>query len=231
MASVSQADLPALARRVAQRLLADRSAPASLRPGRAVGVHVSAPVTPLTRAEEHRGSPSGGTCASSGATTKRGLRVAVGSDHGGFAFKSAILEAVGGLGHTSYDLGPNGDAACDYPVFAHAVAREVAEGRADLGIMIDGAGLGSAMAANKVPGVRAASCTTPELARNAREHNYANLLTLGARHIDLGTALQVVQAFLSTPWGAARHGKRVQLISDLEQRYANPVRLDSVTRS
>ncbi|MHC4375445.1 MAG: RpiB/LacA/LacB family sugar-phosphate isomerase [Planctomycetota bacterium] len=224
MVPPTDADLAELAARVARQVLAERSSPAALRPGRSAGVHVSAPTRP-TQSDCGCDTPAGG------ALGKRGLRVAIASDHGGFPFKAPLLDAVGAAGHTAYDLGPHSDAACDYPLFAASVAREVAEGRADIGVMIDGAGLGSAMACNKVPGVRAASCTTPELARNAREHNYANVLTLGARHIDLNTAIAVLQAFLSTPWGAERHGRRVNLIGDIERRYAAPVRTDSAYSS
>lgn len=220
----SDAALAQLAARVARQVLAESSSPSAVRPGRSAGIHVSAPTRPATD-DCGCDTPAGGVLG------KRGLRVAIASDHGGFPFKGPLLDAVGSAGHTAYDLGPHSDAACDYPLFAASVAREVAEGRADIGVMIDGAGLGSAMACNKVPGVRAASCTTPELARNAREHNYANVLTLGARHIDLDTAIAVLQAFLSTPWGAERHGRRVHLIGDIERRYAAPVRTDSAYSS
>jgi ribose 5-phosphate isomerase B len=110
----------------------------------------------------------------------------------------------------------------DYPDFAHVVARLVASGACASGIVIDGAGIGSAMAANKVPGVRAANAHDTSMARNAREHNYANVLTLGARMIGEGLALEIVDIFLATPWGAERHGKRVAKITDIEQRYSRP---------
>jgi ribose 5-phosphate isomerase B len=226
MPPLSDAELRRLSARVARQVLDERASPHAPRPGRRAGVHVSAPTRP---SEANCGCDA--PASDNGPLGKSGLRVALASDHGGFAFKAALLDAVGAAGHAAYDLGPNSDAPCDYPLFAAAVAREVAEGRADIGVMIDGAGLGSAMACNKVPGVRAASCTTPELARNAREHNYANVLTLGARHIDLETALSVLQAFLDTPWGAERHGRRVNLIGDLERRYAAPVRIDSAYSS
>ena len=110
----------------------------------------------------------------------------------------------------------------DYPDFAHVVARLVASGACASGIVIDGAGIGSAMAANKVPGVRAANAHDTSMARNAREHNYANVLTLGARMIGEGLALEIVDTFLATPWGAERHGKRVAKITAIEQQYRNP---------
>ncbi len=110
----------------------------------------------------------------------------------------------------------------DYPDFAHVVARLVASGACENGIVIDGAGIGSAMAANKVPGVRAANAHDTSMARNAREHNYANVLTLGARMIGEGLALEIVDTFLATAWGAERHGARVAKITAIEQQYRNP---------
>ena len=115
----------------------------------------------------------------------------------------------------------------DYPDFAHVVARLVATGACASGIVIDGAGIGSAMAANKVPGVRAANAHDTSMARNAREHNYANVLTLGARMIGEGLALEITDTFLATPWGAERHGKRVAKITDIEQRYSRPQNEDT----
>ena len=125
-----------------------------------------------------------------------------------------------GLGVT--DCGTNGPDAVDYPDFAHVVARLVASGACETGIVIDGAGIGSAMAANKVPGVRAANAHDTSMARNAREHNYANVLTLGARMIGEGLALEIVDTFLATAWGAERHGARVAKITAIEQQYRNP---------
>ena len=123
-------------------------------------------------------------------------------------------------GYGVTDCGTNSADAVDYPDFAHVVARLVASGACRTGIVIDGAGIGSAMAANKVPGVRAANAHDTSMARNAREHNYANVLTLGARMIGEGLALEIVDTFLGTPWGAERHGKRVAKITDIEQRYS-----------
>jgi ribose 5-phosphate isomerase B len=145
-------------------------------------------------------------------------RVAVGCDHGGRALKAHVLTSLRELGVEVTDLGTHDDAACDYPEFAAAVALAVAEGRADLGVVIDGAGIGSAMAANKTPGVLAANCWDERTARNAREHNHANVLTLGAGHLDAAGAHAVVAAFLSTPAGDGRHARRVDLIRALEVR-------------
>jgi ribose 5-phosphate isomerase B len=151
------------------------------------------------------------TPASAGSSTS----VAIGADHGGVGLKT-VQER--GFGVT--DCGTSTTDAVDYPDFAHVVARLVATGACATGIVIDGAGIGSAMAANKVPGVRAANAHDTSMARNAREHNYANVLTLGARMIGEGLALEVVDTFLATPWGAERHGKRVAKISAIEDRYS-----------
>ena len=148
--------------------------------------------------------------------------VAIGADHGGFALKAVLAGHLADKGFGVTDCGTNGPDAVDYPDFAHVVARLVASGACAAGIVIDGAGIGSAMAANKVPGVRAANAHDTSMARNAREHNYANVLTLGARMIGEGLALEIVDTFLATPWGAERHGKRVAKITDIEQRYSRP---------
>jgi len=146
--------------------------------------------------------------------------VALGADHGGYALKQAIARALAEKGYGVTDCGTTSTEAVDYPDFAHVVARLVASGSCSVGIIIDGAGIGSAMAANKVPGVRAANAHDTSMARNAREHNYANVLTLGGRMIGEGLALEIVETFLATPWGAERHGRRVAKISDIEQQYS-----------
>ncbi len=148
--------------------------------------------------------------------------VAIGADHGGFGLKGVLARHLADKGYGVTDCGTNGPDAVDYPDFAHVVARLVASGACAAGIVIDGAGIGSAMAANKVPGVRAANAHDTSMARNAREHNYANVLTIGARMIGEGLALEIVDTFLATPWGAERHGRRVARITDIEQRYSRP---------
>lgn len=147
------------------------------------------------------------------------VRVAIAADHGGFALKGDVIEWVRALGHEVFDLGTRDENPVDYPDFARAVAESVAKRNADIGIVIDGAGIGSAMAANKVPGVRAANCWNATTAKNAREHNYANVLTLGAKVITREAAYEVVRTFLATPFGEARHGKRVGKISEIERQY------------
>ena len=145
--------------------------------------------------------------------------IALGADHGGFALKERIAQRLGEEGYTVHDCGTTNTDSVDYPDFAHAVARLVADGSCTWGIVIDGAGIGSCMAANKVPGVRAALCHDISSARNSREHNHANVLTLGARLIGEGLAFDIVDAWLATPWGPGRHAARVEKITAIEQQY------------
>jgi ribose 5-phosphate isomerase B len=146
--------------------------------------------------------------------------VAIASDHTGIRLRQALTAFLRARGLAVLDLGADGPDPVDYPDVAASVADAVGRREADGGIVIDGAGIGSAMAANKVPGVRAANAHDVSMARNAREHNYANVLTLGARMIGEGLAIEVVDTFLATPWGAERHGKRVAKISAIEDRYS-----------
>jgi ribose 5-phosphate isomerase B len=145
--------------------------------------------------------------------------VAIGSDHGGFSLKTELIQYLGSLGVRVEDVGTVNTDPCDYPDFAHAVAVRVAGGGAALGIMIDGAGVGSCMAVNKVPGIRGACCVNEFMARNAREHNNANVLTLGSKVIGSEVAKGVVHAFLKTPFAGGRHEGRVAKIMEMEQKY------------
>ncbi len=145
--------------------------------------------------------------------------IAIGADHGGFELKQSLKSKLVDAGWVVDDCGTDSTEACDYPEFAHAVARRVATGRCTAGIMIDGAGIGSAMVANKIPRVRAAACYDLSTARNSREHNRANVLTLGAGLTGPALAWQIVQEFLATPWGGDRHLRRVALISEIEDLY------------
>lgn len=186
-----------------------------------------AQITPLAQEEAYRRriqfSSSAAARAGSQHPPKDGpLRVAVGCDHGGLELKLGVLTWLRELGHRGVDLGTHDENPVDYPDIAQKAARAVSEGQVDLAVLIDGAGIGSAMAANKVPGVRAANCHDPKMAANAREHNYANVLTLGAGMVDEATAHAVLRTFLSTPWGAARHGRRVDKITALEGRAKSP---------
>jgi ribose 5-phosphate isomerase B len=146
-------------------------------------------------------------------------RVAVGADHGGYKMKEELKTLLAELGHHALDFGTDSTDAVDYPDFAHSVARAVSEGEADLGIVIDGAGVGSAMTANKVPGVRAAACYSVKVAVNSREHNDANVLTLGSGTITADEMRAIVRAWLSTEISEDRHKKRVAKIKAVEQQY------------
>jgi len=145
------------------------------------------------------------------------LRIALAADHGGFDLKERLKEHLKSGGHDVADLGTSGKDPVDYPVFARAAALLVARGEADFGVVVDGAGIGSAMAANKVPGVLAATCNTEALAKNAREHNDARLLALGAGHVDEAGAKRIVDVFLATECTAERHKKRVAMIREMEK--------------
>jgi len=150
---------------------------------------------------------------------ERGL-VALGADHGGYALKETLKAYLTELGYPVVDCGTHSTEAVDYPDLAYAVARLVGSGEAWRGIMVDGAGIGSAMAANKVPGVRAALCYDHATALNSREHNDANVLTLGAGLIGPSLAKQIAQTWLATAFGGGRHQRRVDKISDIERRFS-----------
>jgi ribose 5-phosphate isomerase B len=145
--------------------------------------------------------------------------VAVGADHGGFALKENLKGYLQELGYEVLDCGTSSSESVDYPDFAYAVAKLVSDGRATRGIMVDGAGIGSCMAANKVPGVRAALCYDLSTAVNSREHNDANVLTLGGGLVGANLARQIVKTWLSTAFGGGRHARRVNKIMAIEQRY------------
>jgi ribose 5-phosphate isomerase B len=152
------------------------------------------------------------------ATGKNRL-IAVGADHGGYEMKEQLKALLAELGYRHRDFGTVSAEAVDYPDFAHAVARAVADGACDLGIVVDGAGIGSCMTANKVPGVRAALCYDEATARNSREHNGANVLTLGGKLISPERMREVVRAWLGTELGEERHRKRVAKIMAIERQY------------
>ena len=145
--------------------------------------------------------------------------VAVGADHGGFQFKEELKIFLDELGFQVRDFGTNSTDAVDYPDFAHAVARAVSEKSVDVGIIIDGAGIGSAMTANKVPNVRAAACYSVALAKNSRQHNGANVLTLGSGQNSFSEIKEIVEAWLTTDLTEDRHKKRVAKIEAIERQY------------
>jgi ribose 5-phosphate isomerase B len=146
--------------------------------------------------------------------------IAIGSDHGGYALKEALKPIVFELNLSNIDIGVFEEKPADYPDIAEAVCRELLEGRASRGVIVDGAGIGSAMAANKIPGIRAALCYDRASARNSREHNDSNVLTLGGRLLTQSQAAEVLRTWLTTPFAGGRHAGRVQKITEIEQRYA-----------
>ena len=144
--------------------------------------------------------------------------IAIGSDHGGYALKEQIKKHLDELGLAYRDYGTDSEASCDYPIYGEAVARAVAGGEAERGIVICGTGIGISISANKVKGIRAALCGDCYSAEYTRRHNDANVLALGARVLGEGLAEKIVDTFLSTDFEGGRHARRVALISALEER-------------
>jgi ribose 5-phosphate isomerase B len=208
-------------------------------PGGELGIASDALITPLARDEAARRNitlrvvrdaadqpipgvaasptPSGGV----GANSAGHRIVAIAADHGGFELKEQLEQFLKDWGYSVIDLGTKNTEPVDYPDFAAAAAEAVASGRAWRGVVIDSAGIGSAIAANKVPGARAALCYDRATARNSREHNDANVLTLGAKLIALETAREILAVWLETPFGGGRHAKRVDKIVALESKYCS----------
>jgi len=147
-------------------------------------------------------------------------RIALGADHAGFHAKEIIKKFLLEHGYVVDDLGTNSEASVDYPDFGKAVSERVAAGGAQLGILVCGTGIGMAMTANKVPGIRAAQAHDAFTARMAREHNDANVLTLGARVVDDTKAVEIVREFLGTQFEGGRHQRRVDKINDLDHTRA-----------
>ena len=146
-------------------------------------------------------------------------RIAMAADHGGVQYKQRIADLLRADGHEVIDYGTNATDSCDYPDVAHPAAEAVARGEAERGIIVCGSGIGVSIVANKSRGVRAANCTSVEMARLAREHNDANVLTIGERLVDWDTAQQIVEAFLTTPSSSdERHRRRVEKIHSITGR-------------
>jgi ribose 5-phosphate isomerase B len=145
-------------------------------------------------------------------------RMAIASDHGGIALRKALVTDLRGRGLAVDDMGTESTEPVDYPDIAATVARAVANGEADAGIVIDGAGIGSAIAANKIPGIRAVMATTETIARYSRQHNGANVLTLGATLVSAAEACAIVAVWISTPMTEARYIRRLGKIAELERR-------------
>ena len=147
------------------------------------------------------------------------MTIALGSDHGGFSLKEALKIFLTEQGNQIIDVGTDSDQPCDYPDFAYAVALLVASNKAERGIMIDSVGVASAIVANKVPGVRAVPCYDEFVARSSREHNNANVLTLGSKVLGIEVVKSIVKLWLETPFTGGRHLSRVNKISDVEKRF------------
>ncbi len=151
--------------------------------------------------------------------TNRAGKIILGSDHGGFELKELLIKYLIESGEEAEDVGTYSTESVDYPDFAHLVARKVAQDVRARGIIIDGAGVGSAMTANKIPGIRAATCTDVYTARNSRAHNDANILTLGSRVVGVDVAKEIVTVWLGTDFEGGRHAKRVEKIMEVEKKY------------
>jgi ribose 5-phosphate isomerase B len=145
------------------------------------------------------------------------VRVAIGSDHAGFALKGHLVETLSSLGHEVDDLGTHSEEAVDYPPICAAVGRAVAKGEADRGVVLGGSGQGEQMAANKVRGVRAALCNDLYTARMSREHNDANVLSIGARIVAAPLADEILTLWLSTAFEGGRHERRIAQIAEIEE--------------
>lgn len=155
------------------------------------------------------------------------MRVAIGSDHAGVDLKSVLIGALTDDGHEVVDLGTHGHESVDYPIFCALVGRAVAAGRADRGIVLGGSGQGEQLAANKVAGVRAALCNELYTARMSREHNDANVLSMGARVVADALAIEITRLWLSTPFEGGRHQRRIDQLSAIESRLGDPVAQDA----
>jgi ribose 5-phosphate isomerase B len=146
-------------------------------------------------------------------------KIALGSDHAGFALKEKVREYLAGQGYEVADYGPASAEPVDYPDFAEKVSEQVAAHQADYGVLVCGTGLGMAMAANKVPGIRAATVNDTLSAHFARSHNDANVLAMGERLTDEATARKILDTWLSTPFAGDRHQRRIDKIASIDQRH------------
>ncbi len=200
----------------------------AVRPDSVLPVPPGALVTDLARevaqANQIRLVESSSPAGETGQSPSEGPVVAIGSDHGiSFSMKEALKSYLEKLGYAVVDCGAYTSDSVDYPDIAYAVAKQVANGTAWRGIIVDGAGIGSCIAANKVPGIRAALCYNQAMALNSREHNKANILTLGAGMIGLNLARQIMEVWLKTDFpqdpSSERHARRVDKIMEIEQRF------------
>ena len=144
------------------------------------------------------------------------MKIALGADHGGYELKMAVLKYLEGKGYECVDYGCDSPERCEYPVYGERVGRAVAGGECELGVLICGTGIGISLAANRVPGIRAAVCSEPYSAQLTREHNNANIICFGARVVGEGTAITIVDAFLSAKFQGGRHAERVAMLDDIK---------------
>ena len=143
------------------------------------------------------------------------MKISIGSDHAGYEYKQGIISFLRDNGHEVIDFGTNSNKPVDYPDFIYPVAKSVASGETERGIVLGGSGNGEAMVANRVKGIRCALCLNDEMARLARAHNNANMISLGQRLIDFETALSIVKIWLETPFDGGRHQRRIEKIDNL----------------
>ena len=148
------------------------------------------------------------------------MKIAIGCDHGAFRLKNEIIEFLNSENYEVKDFGTYSEESCDYPDIALPVAEAVVNKEYDFGILVCGTGIGIGIAANKVPGVRAALCSDTFSAHSTREHNNANILTMGQRVVGTGLALDIVKTFLNTEFEGERHQKRIDKISEIEKKYS-----------
>jgi len=200
MSKLSESELQDLVQRIVARTLGQSAA-------------ISPPAVDHTSAKRQPDSSSGQP-----EPANKSRRIALGADHGGYTLKENLKPFLQKQGYQVDDCGTHSPESVDYPDFAYAVAKKVSDGEAWRGIIIDGAGIGSCMVANKVPGVRAAMCYDHATALNSREHNNANVLTLGAGMIEAPLARQIVLTWLNTNFGGGRHARRVDKIMNIERR-------------
>ena len=197
MSKLSESELQEIVQRIVQRTIGDREPVSS---GESGIIKTASP------------QPDGEI-----ETVNKTRRIAIAADHGGYSLKEILKPYLQKQGYQVDDCGTHSSEPVDYPDFAYAVAKKVSDGGAWRGIIIDGAGIGSCMVANKVPGVRAAMCYDHATALNSREHNNANVLTLGAGMIEPALARQIVLTWLNTNFGGGRHARRVDKIMNIEK--------------
>lgn len=196
MSKLSESELQEIVQRIVQRTIGDREPVSS-------GESGINPITPRLDGEDNQ--------------VIKTRRIAIAADHGGYSLKENLKPYLQKQGYQVDDCGTHSSEPVDYPDFAYAVAKKISDGEAWRGIIIDGAGIGSCMVANKVPGVRAAMCYDHATALNSREHNNANVLTLGAGMIEPALARQIVLTWLNTNFGGGRHARRVDKIMNIEK--------------